>query len=408
MQNTTALIQFLKGFSKFIASNPLIWIMSLIALLFSASLIPFVIKLCNKYHWYDSTNARKVHTGNIPRLGSVGFVTAFTVISVVYSLIEKDAHLSTLLPFVIAGFIIFLFGVIDDFLDLQAKYKLAVQIIAAVIIVLSGYRFKNIGAIVFPLWFSYCLTFCWIIGIVNAFNLIDGVDGLCGGLSSLIILTLAIIYSSSATHSSAICFILVGSIYGFLIYNNPHPKAKIFMGDGGSQFLGFMIAALPLYQSTANFEYNKLFIMIDLVSIPMMDTIAAIWRRLREHRAIMSPDRLHLHHKLMNLGLNSRQILFVLLAIQACLCIVSGIAMYYRGFAGFVILGATFVIMVILFSIVHYANYSVLQKKAAAEINQPSENSQITTTSPANKSRTTHKTQQPKHTSVKTKPSHKS
>ena len=110
----------------------------------------------------------------------------------------------------------------------------------------------------------------------------------------------------------------------------------------------------------------------------------------------------------MNLGLNSRQILFVLLAIQACLCIVSGIAMYYRGFAGFVILGATFVIMVILFSIVHYANYSVLQKKAAAEINQPSENSQITTTSPANKSRTTHKTQQPKHTSVKTKPSHKS
>ena len=357
-------LSFLNNFCHFVIQNPLIIVMCVVSLLLSASLIPLVIRLCNKYHWYDTIDARKVHTGNIPRLGSVGFVTAFSISSVLYSLIEKDAQLSTLLPFVIAGFIIFLFGVIDDFMNLKAKYKLVVQIVAAIIIVLSGYRFKNIGSIVLPLWFSYCLTFCWILGIINAFNLIDGVDGLCGGLSSLIILTLAVIYSASAIHSAALCFILVFAICGFLIYNNPNPKAKIFMGDGGSQFLGFMISALPLYQSTANFEYNKLFIMIDLVSIPMMDVVAAIWRRLRDHRAIMSPDRLHLHHKLMNLGLNSKQVLLVLLFIQVCLCIVSGIAMYFRGFAGFVILGSTFGVMVILFSIVHYANRAVLKKKA--------------------------------------------
>jgi UDP-GlcNAc:undecaprenyl-phosphate GlcNAc-1-phosphate transferase len=372
-------LQFLMHLKSFFISHPFIWIMCIASLLLSAALIPLVIKLCNKYHWYDTVDARKVHTGNIPRLGSVGFVTAFSVASIVYSLIDKDAHLSTLLPFVVAGFIIFLFGVIDDFLNLKAKYKLAVQIVAAVIIVLSGYRFKNIGSIVFPLWFSYCLTFCWIIGIINAFNLIDGVDGLCGGLSSLIILTLAVIYSSSAVHSSAICFILVFAIFGFLIYNNPHPKAKIFMGDGGSQFLGFMISSLPLYQSTANFEYNKLFIMIDLVSIPMMDVFAAIWRRLRDNRSIMSPDRLHLHHKLMNLGLSSKQVLFVLLFVQSCLCIVSGIAMYYRGFEGFVILGSAFVVMVILFSIVHYANRAVLKKKSSVE--QPATTTTTTTES---------------------------
>jgi len=365
--NNNAFVTFIVSVFLFLVHNPLLIIMCLVSLALSAALIPIVIWLCNKYHWYDTIDARKVHTGNIPRLGSVGFVAAFSISSIIYSIVEKDAHLFTLLPFVSAGFIIFLFGVIDDFLNLKAKYKLTIQVIAAAIIVLSGYRFKNIGSLVLSLWLSYALTFCWIIGIINAFNLIDGIDGLCGGLSSLIILTLAVIYSASALHSSAICFILVFAICGFLIYNNPHPKAKIFMGDGGSQFLGFMIASLPLYQSTANFEYNKLFIMIDLVSIPMMDVVAAIWRRLRDHRGIMSPDRQHLHHKLMNLGLSSKQVLYVLLFVQFCLCIVSGVAMFFRGFKGFVILSCTFVVMILLFSLVHYANRAVFKKNNAEQ-----------------------------------------
>lgn len=361
------ILTFLKNFFNFFVSNPLIIIMCLVSLGLSAAFIPIVIKLCNKYNWYDSLEERKVHTGNIPRLGSVGFVPAYTIATLIYSIIEKEAQLSSILPFVIAGFIIFAFGITDDFLNLKAKYKLVVQIVAAVIIVLSGHRFKGIGSIMFPLWLSYIITFGWIIGIVNAFNLIDGIDGLCGGLSSYIILTLAIIYSGSQVYYSASCFILVFSIYGFLIYNNPHPKAKTFMGDGGSQFLGFMIASLPLQASTANFEYNKFLIMINLVSIPMFDTIAAIWRRTREHRSIMSPDRLHLHHKLMNLGLNTRQILYVLLAVQICLCIVALFAMYLRGYAGFIILGITFIVMIILFSILHFANYRAIAKKESKE-----------------------------------------
>lgn len=341
--------------------------MCLVSLGLSAAFIPIVIKLCNKYNWYDSLEERKVHTGNVPRLGSVGFVPAFSIATVIYSIIAKDAQVSSILPIVIAGFIIFAFGITDDFLNLKAKYKLVVQIVAAVIVVLSGHRFKGIGSVMFPLWFSYLLTFCWIIGIINAFNLIDGIDGLCGGLSSFIILTLGVIYSGSEANYSAACFILVFAIYGFLIYNNPHPKAKTFMGDGGSQFLGFMIASLPLRASTANFEYNKFFIMINLVSLPMIDTVAAMWRRLREHRSIMSPDRLHLHHKLMNIGLNTKQILYVLLAVQICLCVVSLVAMYLRGYAGFIILGITFIVMIILFSILHFANYRALAKKESKE-----------------------------------------
>ncbi len=365
--NNNIIFTFLSNLRLFVLNNPLIVIMCLVSLGLSALFIFIVIKLCNKYHWYDSIEERKVHTGNVPRLGSAGFVPAYSIASVIYSFIVKDAQVSNILPFVIAGLIIFVFGIIDDFKNLKAKYKLIVQIVAAVIIVLSGHRFKNIGSLVFPLWFSYLLTFGWIIGIINAFNLIDGIDGLCGGLSSFIILTLAIIYSGSEVHYAASCFILVFAIYGFLIYNNPHPKAKTFMGDGGSQFLGFMIASLPLHQSTVNFDYNKFFIMINLVSIPMFDTVAAMWRRLREHRSIMSPDRLHLHHKLMNLGLNTKQILYVLLFVQICLCVVSLFAMYLRGYQGFILLGITFIIMICLFTFVHFANYRALAKKEKKE-----------------------------------------
>lgn len=365
--NDNIFLTFLSNFLTFIRTNPSLIVMCLVSLCLSYVFIYIVIRLCNKYHWYDSIEERKVHTGNVPRLGSAGFVPAFSIATVIYSIIVKEAQVSNILPFVIAGLIIFVFGIVDDFMNLKAKYKLIVQIVAAVIIVLSGHRFKNIGSIVFPLWFSYLLTFCWIIGIINAFNLIDGIDGLCGGLSSFIILTLAIIYSGSEVHYSASCFILVFAIYGFLIWNNPHPKAKTFMGDGGSQFLGFMIASLPLHQSTVNFEYNKFFIMINLVSIPMFDTIAAMWRRIREHRPIMSPDKLHLHHKLMNLGLNTRQILYVLLGVQITLCVISLIAMYLRGYNGFILLGITFIVMICLFAFVHFANYRALAKKEQKE-----------------------------------------
>ena len=191
-----------------------------------------------------------------------------------------------------------------------------------------------------------------IIGIINAFNLIDGMDGLCGGISCMIVFTLSVIYSLSATHAATMCLILACALIGFLLYNKP--KAKIFMGDGGSQFLGFMIATLPLYRTTENFEYNKFFIMIVLVSIPLMDCIAAIWRRTREHRSIMSADRAHLHHKLLYLGLTVKQALSLVLLLQFCLCIISCIAMYLRGYNAVVLMLTALLFMTIIFSMIHF------------------------------------------------------
>ncbi len=333
------------------------WWMCGLSLLLSASIIPVVIFFCRKYGIYDTPNQRKIHTGNIPRLGSLGFVPAFVISVILYFSFFTKYSLGYVLPIVIAGFIIFLFGVIDDFLNLRAKFKLFVQMIAAFIIVSSGYRFTRICDWILPLWISYLLTFCWIIGVVNSFNLIDGLDGLCGGLSFLVIGTLGIIFYRSAQSTSAICFIMCAAILGFLIYNKP--RAVIFMGDGGSQFLGFMVAALPLYQSSDNYEYNKFLIMVLLASIPLLDTIAAIWRRTREHRSFFTPDRAHLHHKLMNIGYSTAQILFILLSLQLLLCIISCIAMYFQNFHGAILLCIGLIIISAFFCIIHFTNRAV-------------------------------------------------
>ncbi|MFA6855868.1 MAG: MraY family glycosyltransferase, partial [Treponema sp.] len=274
------------------------WLFIAISFLISVSLIPLIIKICNHYKLYDSVNARKIHSGNIPRLGGVGIIIAFFISAGIYSFVWKGIPMGRILPLYIASLLIFGFGFIDDLFDMPARLKFLVQLTASCIVVFSGFRFQQIFHYVLPVWISIPLSVCWMIGIINAYNLIDGLDGLCGGLSFLTITTLGIIFYMLADSSASLCFFMAGAILGFLIYN--WPPAKIFMGDNGSQYMGFMIAAVPLYYSTDNFEYNKFLIMLVLVSIPMMDTIAAIWRRLRDHRPIMSADRAHLHHKLLN------------------------------------------------------------------------------------------------------------
>ena len=155
-----------------------------------------------------------------------------------------------------------------DSLTLPPTAKLIVQLIAAGIVTLSGFRFTQIFNWHLPLIISYILTFGWIIGVINAYNLIDGLDGLCGTLSITTVLTLGVLFLLTKNPEAGLCFILAGSILGFLCFN--WPPAKLFMGDDGSQFLGFMIAVIPLYTSSGNsFEFNKFLIMIIVTSFPV-------------------------------------------------------------------------------------------------------------------------------------------
>jgi UDP-GlcNAc:undecaprenyl-phosphate/decaprenyl-phosphate GlcNAc-1-phosphate transferase len=350
------------------------WFSIAFSFILSVSLIPIIIKICAHYKLYDPVNARKIHSGNIPRLGGVGIIIAFLASAVVYSLVLKCIPIMQILPLLIAGLLIFGFGFIDDLFDMPAKLKFCVQLTASCIVVFSGFRFQQIFKWVLPLWVSIPLSVGWMIGIINAYNLIDGLDGLCGGLSFLTILALGIIFYSIADPSAALCFIMAAAILGFLIYN--WPPAKIFMGDNGSQFMGFMIAAVPLYYSTDNFEYNKFLIMLVLVSVPMMDTIAAIWRRLRDKRPIMSPDRAHLHHKLLNLGYTKKQAMCMLLLIQFMLCVAVYLAMYLSRSKGAILLFVVYTFMTFFFSVIHFTNRAVLTMKRRRNLGLEDEESE--------------------------------
>lgn len=339
-----------------------ILLFSFISFALCAVFTPLIILFCKKFSLYDSVNARKIHSGNIPRLGGVGIIIAFMLSVVPCFLIDKNLSTMNTIPILVAGFIIFLFGIIDDIFEMRAFLKLIVQLVATSIVVLNGFRFRQIFGWTMPAPIAMILTFGWILGIINAYNLIDGLDGLCGMLSFTTLLTISFVLRNSYLEGTAVSLILAAAVLGFLVYNWPFPNAKIFMGDGGSQCLGFMIATIPLYTSHSEFEYNKFLMMLVIVSFPMMDTIAAIWRRLRDHHPIMSPDRSHLHHKLLNLGFSKKQALYMLFGIQLLICITIVLSTFLEKEKAAILLGVAFGFMICFFAIIHYTNRAVLKK----------------------------------------------
>lgn len=323
--------------------------------------MPVIILLCKKFNLYDYQNSRKIHSGNIPRLGGVGIFFAFIVASFAFIFVTKIDNFNKIFPILIAGTIVFLFALLDDILTLPALAKLTVQLISVSIVVFNGFRFKQIFAWNLPSPISLILTFGWILGVINAYNLIDGLDGLCGSFSISTVITLGVLYTLTGNSESILCFILAASIFGFLCFN--WPPAKLFMGDAGSQFLGFMISVFPLFDSGDVFEFNKFLIMIVITAFPVFDTIAAIWRRIRDKKPIMSPDRAHLHHKLLNMGYSKNTALYLLCFLQVLLC-ASVIISYFLGARrGMALLLESAVFVILFFSFVHYTNRAILAKQ---------------------------------------------
>ena len=323
--------------------------------------MPVIIFFCKKFNIYDYQNSRKIHSGNIPRLGGTGIFFSFMLSSVTYIITRTPGQFHRFFPLLIAATIIFLFAFVDDLFNLPALIKLAVQLIAVSVVVFNGFRFKQIFSWVLPVPASYIITFCWILGVINAYNLIDGLDGLCGSFSISTITTLGILYILTKNPESTLCFILAASVFGFLCFN--WPPAKLFMGDAGSQFLGFMISVFPLFDSSSIFEFNKFLIMIVITAFPVFDTIAAIWRRIRDKKSIIAPDRSHLHHKLLNMGYSKKSALYLLCFLQILLC-GSVIISYFLGARrGTAILLESTAFVTLFFSFVHYTNRAILLKQ---------------------------------------------
>jgi UDP-GlcNAc:undecaprenyl-phosphate GlcNAc-1-phosphate transferase len=345
----------------------------------SAVLVALILRLSHHKSWYDHINDRKIHSGEVPRLGGLGFSLVFIVAAVIIVALTQPAHSVTRSLSCLAGvFIIVVFGVWDDFRPIKSEIKLLIQILAALCVIFSGFTFKRIvyfnGGIFEKIpWFGYLITLIWIVGLTNAINLIDGIDGLAGGISAIIALTYTLIFLrySGSPLAVLICICMFGSVLGFLVLNAPIPKAKIFMGDGGSQFLGFTLSLLPLLEEYPHKTALPLLYAAALMVIPIFDTTAAVWRRLRDKKRIDHPDRAHTHHKLMNLGFSHQKIDVILLTLQLLLSVLVFVSLRFEGWLSLGILGIAYLLALAFFTILHFVNRKLMIDNVESNFSDP-------------------------------------
>ncbi|MDR2158953.1 MAG: undecaprenyl/decaprenyl-phosphate alpha-N-acetylglucosaminyl 1-phosphate transferase [Treponema sp.] len=342
--------------------------------LFSLIAVALILRLSHRNSWYDHVNERKIHTGDIPRLGGMGFASTFIIFALVINFSAAESGFGLRFLPCLGGMVLVLAtGVFDDFRPLAPRYKLVIQIIAALCVIFSGYTFRRIlhfgaGLPPGPGAVRYVLTFFWIVGLTNAVNFIDGVDGLAGGVSLLAVIGFALIFASFAgvRFTMLVCFCLAAALLGFLVFNAPFPRARIFMGDGGSQFLGFVLALIPLAGKGDLTTELPALNAAALLAIPIFDTVSAVWRRIRDGRRIDSPDKAHIHHKLMTLGLSVRGVDALLFGVQIVLVTLVYLSVRLRGPLSLVCLGLAYASVTILFGVVHFVNRNLYRRGLAA------------------------------------------
>ncbi len=298
--------------------NEMLWhdiCLGIAALVLALVFVPLAMKLAYKIGAVDKPNARKVHTKIMPRMGGLGIYLAYII--VVLATQKMNMQLAGLL---LGSTILVVLGIFDDMKDLNAKFKLLIQILAAVIVMAFGVRIEfmtNVfggGAIYLDI-LSLPITLLWIVGITNAINLIDGLDGLAGGIATIAALSMAVvgwIYGQYLMASMAI--ILAGATMGFLRYNF-HP-AKVFMGDTGSLFLGFNLSVLAIMGVAKSVTFISLAAPVLVLGVPIFDTFFAILRRKMNHKPIFAADKDHLHHRLLGMGFSHRKTVLIIYAIS--------------------------------------------------------------------------------------------
>lgn len=300
-----------------------------IAFIVAFASTPFVIKLAFKVGAVDEpVGGRHIHRKTTPLIGGLAIFLGFVTSLLVFSGYIKSGL--SLVGMLAGSILIVAMGIVDDARDLSAKIKLLFQIIAAVIVVSCGItvNFVSVPEFVaegFPLpleWLKYPITIVWIVGVTNAVNLIDGLDGLAAGVSSIATFSLFFIsVIQGNVEAAVISASLAGSCMGFLPFNfNP---AKIFMGDTGSQFLGFMLAIISVLGLSKQAVAISFIVPFLILGLPIFDTSFAILRRIIQKRPIMEADRGHLHHRLLDKGFSQKQTVAILYIISIMLSIVA-------------------------------------------------------------------------------------
>ena len=297
----------------------------IVAFVFSFASTPLVRKWAFKLKAVDvPKDGRRMHTHPIPRLGGLAIIFGFTVAVLCF---YRAPSRRIIASFIGAG-IIAAMGVVDDIKALDAKPKFLIQILAACIVVIGGnlkidvltnpnFLSENPYWIL-PDWVSVPVTILWIVFITNAVNFIDGLDGLAAGVSAIMSVSLVFIALRVGEYPVALLGIsLMGACFGFLPYNfNP---AKIFMGDTGSTFLGFLLATMSIQGVFKSYAIISFAVPLLILGLPLFDAVFAMLRRISKGQSPMKADRGHLHHRLIDMGFSQKQTVFILYAISGVL-----------------------------------------------------------------------------------------
>lgn len=295
------------------------FIMVIVPFIFVTAIIPLIKKIAFHVGALDIPNERKVHKKPMPRLGGLGIYLGFLL---GYMLFGDHTYMMN--SILIGSFILVITGMIDDIKPLDAKYKLIGQILSALIVVFYGKIllqdvsffgiYINFGMLAYP------ITILFMLGCINCLNFIDGLDGLAGGISVIFFLTIGIIAFFQGFGGLAfelafmMTFVMLGSTGGFLVHNF-HP-AKIFMGDSGSMFLGFIISIITIL-GFKSVLMSSIIIPMFILFVPIMDTFLAILRRKLKGESIDTPDKSHVHHQLLRRNLSVRKTVLIIYAITA-------------------------------------------------------------------------------------------
>jgi UDP-GlcNAc:undecaprenyl-phosphate GlcNAc-1-phosphate transferase len=287
-----------------------------VTFIFTAIFIPIVKEIAFFIGAVDKPNERRVNKIPMPNLGGLGIFAGFLLGYMLFC--KQTAIMNSVL---IGSFILIITGMIDSINSVKAKYQLLAQIASAIVVIFYGnLLLNNIDAFGYTINFgilAYPITLFFIVGMINVVNFIDGLDGLAGGISSIFFLTIGIIafiLNKFGGLDIALSFIMLGSTLGFLLHN--FYPAKIYMGQAGSMFLGFIISVIALL-GFKNVTLTSFIVPILIMAVPILDTAFAILRRLINKKPISQADKQHLHHQLLKMNFSHRTTVLIIYYIDA-------------------------------------------------------------------------------------------
>ncbi len=323
------------------------------AALLAFVLTPLVRRIAVRVNAVDLPNQRRVNVVPIPRGGGVAVAIAFIVVAAGVGLANADSHVlpvpravepSTVVALLLGGAVAAGFGVLDDYFDLRARWQFAFQLALALFAISMGVLVELVndpfepGVIALDGPFAIGFTIVWIAGMINSINFIDGLDGLSSGVALIAAVTLGMISLTAQVNQpfiAVMCFGLAGSLLGFLRWNF-HP-ASVFVGTSGVMFIGYTLAVLSILGSA------KVAVAVLVLGVPIIDAFWIIVRRISQRRSPFSPDRGHLHHRLLDVGLSHRQTVLLIYGICAGLgvlsLLLSGAGQVYAFLGVFVVIG---------------------------------------------------------------------